>query len=108
MISVRYGPDRISLLNVTIIRLGFLKARVGRESKRERVMIVCHCRGITDREVRRCVRSGAHSVRGVSEACGASTGCGGCRPAVRQIVESELETEGRHSLPLLQAAALIG
>jgi hypothetical protein len=27
---------------------------------------------------------------------------------VRQIVESELETERRHSLPLLQAAALIG
>lgn len=66
-------------------------------------MIVCHCRGVTDREIRRCVRSGRASVGAVSEACGAASGCGGCEPLVSEIVESELESQCRH-LPMLQAS----
>jgi bacterioferritin-associated ferredoxin len=70
-------------------------------------MIVCHCRGVTDREIKRCVRSGEHTLGGVSRACGASSGCGGCRPLVRKIVESELEAQKCTRLHVLQAAALI-
>jgi bacterioferritin-associated ferredoxin len=70
-------------------------------------MIVCHCRGVSDREIRRCVRAGQGTVAAVSEACGASTGCGGCRPLVKKIVESELEAQQSLRLPVLQAA-LIG
>lgn len=45
----------------------------------------------------------------VSEACGAATGCGGCRSLVSKIVERELEAAKQaHRLPVLQAAALIG
>jgi len=65
-------------------------------------MIVCHCMGVTDREIRRCVRSGGCSVNAVSEACGAASGCGGCRPAVSKIVDAELKSQLRH-LPTLQA-----
>ena len=72
-------------------------------------MIVCHCRGVTDREIRRCVRAGESTVAAVSMACGASTGCGGCRPLVGKIVEAELEAAQQClRLPVLQAALVSG
>ena len=52
-------------------------------------MIVCHCRGVTDRAVRRAVQRGATTRRQVARACGAGTGCGGCRSSVQSILESE-------------------
>jgi bacterioferritin-associated ferredoxin len=62
-------------------------------------MIVCHCRGVTDREIRRCVRSGGATVGAVSEACGAASGCGGCSALVGKIVQAELDAqERRHPL----------
>jgi NAD(P)H-nitrite reductase large subunit len=69
-------------------------------------MIVCHCRGVTDREIRRCVRAGAATIDAVSEACRAATGCGGCEPLVGKIVQSELDAQ-RPRLHVLQAAALV-
>jgi bacterioferritin-associated ferredoxin len=71
-------------------------------------MIVCHCRGVTDREIRRCVRSGQHTLGAVSEACGAATGCGGCQSLVGKIVESELDAQKCLRLPVLQAALISG
>ena len=70
-------------------------------------MIVCHCKGVTDREIRRCVRAGVASIEAVSEACGAASGCGGCEPLVSKIVEAELDSQCRR-LPMLQAAAMVG
>jgi bacterioferritin-associated ferredoxin len=69
-------------------------------------MIVCHCRGVTDREIKRCVRAGRVTLSAVSEACGAATGCGGCGPRVHDIIEDELEGKERR-LPLLQVALTI-
>jgi NAD(P)H-nitrite reductase large subunit len=54
------------------------------------------------------VRAGEHCVDAVSEACGAATGCGGCRPLVHKIVEAEIESQKGLRLPMLQAAALVG
>ena len=70
-------------------------------------MIVCHCRGVSDREIRRCVRSGRCNVNDVSEACGAASGCGGCRPLVTKIVQSELEAQNHRRLPTLQAVLTV-
>ena len=99
-----YVLDVDSQLNLVISRLGFrhgfLVALFADHS-----MIVCHCMGVSDREIRRCVRAGGCSVNAVSEACGAASGCGGCRPAVSKIVESELEAHRR--LPMLQAALIV-
>jgi bacterioferritin-associated ferredoxin len=53
-------------------------------------VIVCHCRAATDREIRRAIRNGAVSLREVSHACGAGTGCGGCAPVVLDILRTEL------------------
>lgn len=73
----------------------------------EIAMIVCHCRGITDRDVRCAIREGARDIRAVTRACGASLECGGCRPQVRKILRAELESETRF-LPVLQAALIGG
>ena len=54
-------------------------------------MIVCHCKGITDREIRGAVREGAKTHRQVARACQAGHACGGCRPLIREIIESESE-----------------
>lgn len=52
-------------------------------------MIVCHCRGITDRAIRDAVRDGARTVRQVARACDAGARCGGCRPAIAELIDDE-------------------
>ena len=52
-------------------------------------MIVCHCQGVSDRQVRKAVREGARSVRQVARACRAGRMCGGCRPVISEIISSE-------------------
>lgn len=54
-------------------------------------MIVCHCRRITDRQIRKLVAEGARSVGEVARACGAATGCGGCATVVHEIIGNELD-----------------
>jgi bacterioferritin-associated ferredoxin len=53
-------------------------------------MILCHCMGVSDKSVRRAIQCGASSVRDVARACGAGTGCGGCRGTVQEILSTEL------------------
>lgn len=66
-------------LKVTINKLGFRKP-----------MLVCHCHALTDRDIRRAVRtSGASCVAEVGDCCGAATACGGCHELVAEIVDSE-------------------
>lgn len=55
-------------------------------------MLVCHCRCVSDREIRACVRQGAASLRDVCKSSGAGTGCGGCLPLVKELVRSESES----------------
>ena len=52
-------------------------------------MIVCHCRGLSDRKIRDVIRRGAHSPREVAMACHAGRSCGGCIPLVRELIANE-------------------
>ncbi|HJS75352.1 MAG TPA: (2Fe-2S)-binding protein [Vicinamibacteria bacterium] len=53
-------------------------------------MIVCHCTGITDRDIRSLVRKGrVASAREIGRECSAGHGCGGCRLTIAQIVDQE-------------------
>ena len=53
-------------------------------------MLVCHCHALTDRDIRRAVRTtGACSVAEVGDCCGAATGCGDCYEVVAEIVAVE-------------------
>lgn len=49
-------------------------------------MIVCHCRGVSDRAVRQSVQRGARTLSQVSEGCSAGGGCGGCRDTIAEII----------------------
>jgi assimilatory nitrate reductase catalytic subunit len=51
-------------------------------------MLVCHCKGLSERDVVCAIRSGAGSRHEVGRACGAGTVCGGCRPSIEQLVEA--------------------
>lgn len=50
-------------------------------------MIVCVCRGVSERQVEAVVTAGAKTVDQVSRACGAGSDCGACRFMVAEIVE---------------------
>jgi bacterioferritin-associated ferredoxin len=50
-------------------------------------MIVCICRGVTERHLETLVASGARTVEQVEQVCGAGGDCGACRPEVERIVE---------------------
>jgi bacterioferritin-associated ferredoxin len=52
-------------------------------------MIVCHCNGVSDRAIRESVQSGARTHGEVALACGAGRRCGGCRPAVADVIADE-------------------
>ena len=65
-------------------------------------MIVCHCIGVSDQEIRRTVREGASSVADVAQSCGAGSCCGGCHPALDQII-----TEGQPAIASKEEAPFV-
>ena len=48
-------------------------------------MIVCICRGATDRDIRRAIDRGAESVRDLQR-CGIGDCCGSCHNSLRAIL----------------------
>jgi bacterioferritin-associated ferredoxin len=54
-------------------------------------MVVCHCKAVSDCEVRRAVRAGASHRAEVTRACGAGAVCGGCHPVIEEIVAGEAD-----------------
>ena len=48
---------------------------------------LCHCAGVTAGRIADAVTEGARTVEEVSCATRAATGCGGCRSAVRELIE---------------------
>ena len=50
-------------------------------------MLVCHCKGLTDRDVRRAISAGACTRREVTRECGAGSICGGCQPLIDELLE---------------------
>jgi bacterioferritin-associated ferredoxin len=67
-------------------------------------MIVCLCRGVTDRTVRKLVRQGAGSLYEVGLACSAGACCGACRETLVQILHSEKRIEERSVRKLATAS----
>ncbi len=52
-------------------------------------MLICHCKAVTERQIRGLVRSGAWTRSEVARACRASTACGGCSHAIERIIRDE-------------------
>ena len=75
-------------------------------------MIVCHCHAVSDRTIRACIRSGARSAGAVARVCMAGRCCGGCAPALKELVEKEraaleIPASGLSSAPLLTNSKLL-
>lgn len=51
-------------------------------------MLVCHCHRITDRDINACLAGGCRSAAEVARVCRAGTSCGGCMPAVKDLVRA--------------------
>jgi len=52
-------------------------------------MIVCHCHGKTDRDIRRAIREGARREDDVVTSCAAGRSCGGCVEVIRDLIRTE-------------------
>jgi bacterioferritin-associated ferredoxin len=71
-------------------------------------MLVCHCRTVSDREVRAAIASGARTVGEVARECGAGGACGGCRFAVQDLLATganDTSAMARHDGALTVTAA---
>lgn len=49
-------------------------------------MIVCLCRGVSDRTVKSTIADGAGTVDAVIEQCHAGSDCGKCRPYIARLL----------------------
>lgn len=58
-------------------------------------MIVCICKGISDREIRRRVRDGCGSVGALGRACRAGTDCGACATQLVAMVRAGRQRSAR-------------
>jgi bacterioferritin-associated ferredoxin len=67
-------------------------------------MIICQCNGVSDRTIRKVIRDGASNRNDVVRACMAGRACGGCVPAIDQIIEAEQERTARSGLTVLELA----
>jgi len=49
-------------------------------------MFVCHCRAVTDGEIREAIAAGACDLEEVGRSCGAGITCGGCCPLIQELL----------------------
>ena len=49
--------------------------------------IACHCEVVRERTIVKAIHRGAHTLADVQAACGAATSCGGCTPAVMDLLD---------------------
>lgn len=68
-------------------------------------MLICHCKGLRDRDVHRAVAQGARSAGQVLSACGAGSVCGGCLPLIAEVVAEAQGGPEAHASPFAPAAA---
>jgi bacterioferritin-associated ferredoxin len=54
-------------------------------------MFVCHCRAVTDGEIREAITAGACDLDEVGLRCGAGITCGGCCPLIQELLAEHAE-----------------
>jgi len=55
-------------------------------------MIVCHCAGVTDRDIAQLIAEGAVTAREITQRCGAGRTCGPCRAHLEELVAETCAT----------------
>ena len=64
-------------------------------------MWVCHCKGVTDGQIRSAINAGARTPVEIGTHCRAGTGCGGCLPEVCRLLDDHLTGQAFYDCPLL-------
>jgi bacterioferritin-associated ferredoxin len=69
-------------------------------------VIVCHCKALTDRDLRAHCARGVQTLEAMAVCCGAGGECGGCRPHVQMLIQAErtARLEGAVSRPIARTA----
>ncbi len=72
--------------------------------------IVCSCASVSEQDIMKCIREGAHSLQAVGRACEAGVGCQTCHGDVRALISGHVrdllasgETQG-DQLPLFKGS----
>ena len=68
-------------------------------------MLICICKGLSERAVHGTIRNGATTVEEIGRACGAGTDCGTCQDALEDAIADvisprHLVESGRQHAPL--------
>lgn len=66
-------------------------------------MIVCVCKGVSDRDVACAIAGGARSVDDITQCTRAGSGCGRCRSAIQQSLDM---AHGKLAKPVVRLATL--
>jgi bacterioferritin-associated ferredoxin len=67
-------------------------------------MLVCLCKGVSDKKIRWLVQNGACSLREVMQTCQAGSDCGSCVGQVRELIEDAKATACSKELELDKAS----
>ncbi len=68
-------------------------------------MYVCLCQGITDKQIRAAVASGATTLEAVQHTLGVGSQCGQCGDLAGEIVSESLENRDQSPVELFYAIA---
>jgi bacterioferritin-associated ferredoxin len=71
---------------------------------------ICHCKGVSERQIRSAISAGARTPVEIGAHCRAGTGCGGCLPEVCRLLDDHLTSLAYYAdcqdCPLLAEAEL--
>lgn len=54
-------------------------------------MILCPCKGTSDKIIKKVISDGAETVKEIGAQCGAGTCCGMCRPDLRELLSLQTD-----------------
>lgn len=66
-------------------------------------VIICICRGKSERDIEKAIEHGATSLRDLQR-CGIGDQCGSCHVSLREMLAEARETQGAALIPALQTA----
>jgi bacterioferritin-associated ferredoxin len=61
-------------------------------------MLVCHCLAVRSREIEDVIARGARTTAEIARHCGAGGRCGGCEPAIAELLERHADSIGAQNL----------
>lgn len=58
---------------------------------------ICHCKGVTDVQIRAAILAGARTTVEIGARCRAGTGCGGCVPELCRLLDDHVASQSYYA-----------